>query len=212
MTDAASILFPNDVPVPRQQTPSAAKARPSSSPRDDAAARLFPNEGKADTAPLSAGANDDPASVLFKDQAKADYDSVMTGELDHYTLGAIKDGDADRAGALRGAKSALTEDFRSAGTPSEDIKSAFEIIREHDHSLSPPSAEQIEADFEAGMATLQAELGSSMQSDLGAARAFINDLEKVAPGTIASLERFGAGNDPRLIRAAIKEAKRRGYR
>ncbi|RUU85473.1 hypothetical protein EOB59_31980 [Mesorhizobium sp. M7A.F.Ca.MR.176.00.0.0] len=50
------------------------------------------------------------------------------------------------------------------------------------------------------------------EGDISIARRFIADMELVSPGVVASLERHGAGNDPRLVRAAIKEAKRRGYR
>jgi len=49
-------------------------------------------------------------------------------------------------------------------------------------------------------------------ADLDAARRFISDVEKIAPGTISTLEATGSGNDPRLIRKAIAEAKRRDYR
>ena len=46
--------------------------------------------------------------------------------------------------------------------------------------------------------------------NLGAARRLIDHPEERAPGNKASLEFSGAGNDPRLIRLAIKEARRRG--
>jgi hypothetical protein len=62
------------------------------------------------------------------------------------------------------------------------------------------------------MPLIQAEYGDGYMDDISAAQAFIRDLEVIAPGTIASLERTGAGNDPRLVRSAIKEARRRGYR
>jgi hypothetical protein len=64
------------------------------------------------------------------------------------------------------------------------------------------------APYASSMALLQSE-GVTV-ADLNTARAFVGDLDIVAPGTIASLQLSGAGNDPRLIRAAIKEAQRRG--
>jgi hypothetical protein len=61
-----------------------------------------------------------------------------------------------------------------------------------------------------GLAACQAE--GIADADINLARRFVADLETVSPGTIATLERTGAGNDLRLIRKAIAEAKRRGYR
>lgn len=93
-----------------------------------------------------------------------------------------------------------------------DVREALDIMREHQGNTvaGPVSAEALEAGYASGMAALADEGVTS--ADLNAARAFISDLEKIAPGTIRSLEATGAGNDPRLIRKAVAEAKRRGYR
>lgn len=90
------------------------------------------------------------------------------------------------------------------------IKEAFAIVRDSAETFQPPTPEQLEAGYAAGMAELTA--SGVTEADLRVARQFVRDLEIVSPGVVASLEIHGAGSDPRLVRAAIKEAKRRGYR
>lgn len=220
--DHASILFPNDaVPSKPAQMPEWAQVRHAAAEQrlvgnhgkpDAAAAAMFPNERKAE-APPPAGKDDDAASILFKDDAArkdVDYERAVGGELDQFTLDAMKEGDAERASALKQATAALSEDFRASGTDPASIQEAFTIVRQSADSLSPPTPEQIEAGFVSGMAELTA--SGVTEADVGLARRFISDLELVSPGVVASLERHGAGNNPKLVRAAIKEAKRRGYR
>jgi hypothetical protein len=217
--ETAYILFPSDAPkqvpgwVEAQRT--AAEQRLSRKPDagSDAAAAMFPNEGKADVPP-PAGDNDDPATTLFKEDAAkgAEFDgSVVEEFLNPYVRDAFSEGDKERGEALKAATSSLAEDFRASGASTETLKEAFEIVRESNDRLHPITPEEAQTGMAEGLSTLQSDLGSSFQSDLSAARAFINDLEIVAPGTKASLERNGAGNSLRLVKAAIKEAKRRGY-
>lgn len=223
MTDASHILFPNDAPKPAgvpeyvKAQQAAAEARLLGSQKRDLAQDranvMFPSDAQAAAKPAANGDHTDAAEKLFADDAKQSFDDKVVSDFtDHAILGAFADGDKERGEELKTATFALTENFRAAGTDSNELKAAFEIVNERNDMIVPPPPEQVEADFEAGMTTLQAELGSSLQSDLSAARAFIRDLETVAPGTIATLEHNGAGNDLRLVRAAIKEAKRRGYR
>ncbi|MER8993529.1 hypothetical protein [Mesorhizobium sp. M0678] len=219
--DRASILFPNDVPSKPAQMPEWAQAQHAAAEQrltgnhgkpDAAAAVVFPSERKAD-APPSAGKDDDAASILFRDDAArkdVDYERAVGGELDQFTLDAMKDGDTERASALKAATAALSQDFRASGTDTATIEEAFTIVRQSADSFSPPTPEQIEAGFVSSMAELTA--SGVTESDIGIARRFISDLERVSPGVVASLERHGAGNNPKLVRAAIKEAKRRGYR
>ncbi|TGV61661.1 hypothetical protein EN784_04640 [bacterium M00.F.Ca.ET.141.01.1.1] len=223
--DAASILFPNDVPPKPAQVPDWYQAQRTAAEqrltgthdkpgadKPDAASGLFPSERKADAVP-PAGDKTDVAAMLFKDDAArkdVDYERVVGGGLDHATIDAMKEGDAERAGALKTAAAALSEDFRAAGTDPASIEEAFTIVRQSADSFTPPSPEQIEAGFTASMSELTA--SGVTEGDLGVARQFIRDLELISPGVVASLESHGAGNDPRLVRATIKEAKRRGYR
>ncbi|MER9450113.1 hypothetical protein [Mesorhizobium sp. M0254] len=219
--DAASILFPNDVPSKPAQAPDWYSAQRSAAEQrltgthgkpDAAAAVVFPSERKAD-APPPAGKDDDAASILFRDDAArkdVDYAAHVGGELDQFTLDAMKDGDTERADALKTATAALGENFRSAGTDTASIQEAFTIVRQSADSFAPPTPEQIEAGFAAGMSELTS--AGVTDADLSLARQFIRDLELASPGVVASLDRHGAGNDPRLVHAAIKEAKRRGYR
>ncbi|TGQ15870.1 hypothetical protein [Mesorhizobium sp. M00.F.Ca.ET.217.01.1.1] len=208
--DPAHILFPSDAPrldptlnyVSRDQDAAAARLQR----RVDA-----PASPAAPNAP--AGDKTDVAAALFKDDAAlkdVDFERVVGGELDQVTLDAMKDGDSERANALKAATAALSEDFRAAGTDPASIQEAFQIVRQSADSLSPPTPEQIEEGFASSMAELTA--SGVTEADLGIARQMIRDLELISPGVVASLESHGAGNDPRLVRAAIKEAKRRGYR
>jgi hypothetical protein len=85
------------------------------------------------------------------------------------------------------------------------------IVKERQgDSLLEPTPEQAEQNMTDALAACRSE-GIS-DADINIARRFVADLEAVAPGTIATLERTGAGNDLRLIRKAVAEAKRRGYR
>lgn len=207
--DPAHILFPDDAPKPTEvpeyfkaQT-AAAETRLMGGPKREAA------EKDADD---TAGQTEkSQAEALFPGDVKEFDGGVVSDFLDHHALSAIADGEPERAEALQHATSALTEDFKAAGTSSDDLKSAFEIVREANDFVVAPTPEKIEADMHASLATLQSDLGSTFESDLTAARAFIRDLEIVAPGTVDSLNRNGAGNNLRLVHAAIKEAKRRGY-
>jgi hypothetical protein len=208
MSEQAHILFPDDAPAPAQA--------PDWFTTERAAAEMrlmgSQKQGGEKSTELSAGESEgDAASKIFSDE-KQEFDAgVVEGFLNSRALSARSDGDHERAEALKAATSALTDDFRANGTSSRDAEEAFQILREANDYLTPPSPEQIATDMTANLATLQSELGSSFQSDLDAARAFISDLNKVAPGTIESLSRNGAGNDLRLVKAAIREARRRGY-
>jgi hypothetical protein len=185
---------------------------------DDAAARMFPNDAaKGGTPAPSAGPADptktDDAATLFKDDAKPFDDADAKGFFNGFATSAAGDGDVERAQALNLAGEALIADARKAGTDAAELTSALDVVRERQgDALAPLTPEKLEAEFESGMAAIQQEYGDGYMADLGAARAFIKDLEIIAPGTIDSLNRTGAGNDMRLIRKAIKEAKRRGYR
>ncbi|ESX70659.1 hypothetical protein NKI54_09955 [Mesorhizobium sp. M0663] len=219
--DHASILFPNDAPSKPASVPEWAQAQHAAAEQrltgnhgkpDPAAAAMFPSERKAEASP-PAGKDDDAASILFRDDAArkdVDYERAVGGELDQFTLDAMKDGDTERASALKAATAALSEDFRASGTDTATIEEAFTIVRQSADSFSPPTPEQIEAGFAASMTELTS--AGVTDADLTIARQFIRDLELVSPGVVASLERHGAGNNPKLVRAAIKEAKRRGYR
>ncbi|MGO4834658.1 hypothetical protein AB4144_20605 [Rhizobiaceae sp. 2RAB30] len=180
---------------------------------DQAAHALFPSDAPkagGDQSPAGDEAKD-AASLLFKDDQTAKFDDRETNSFfDTHRLSAIKDGDSGRADEIKVAQEALVADMKAAGTSSADFNEALSVVRDRMGALVPPSSEQIEADFVSGMAAIQQE-GIS-DADLNSARAFIRDLEVIAPGTIATLEHSGAGNDLRLVRKAVAEAKRRGYR
>ncbi|MCL4767754.1 MAG: hypothetical protein KJZ80_16120 [Hyphomicrobiaceae bacterium] len=181
--------------------------------QDNAAARLFPSEGtpRADQPPPAGKEGDDPERVLFKDDA-AQFDAKPVKDfVSGFAASAATDGDHDRAKALEAAGEALVEDFKAAGSDAKEVAEAFDIIRmrQADTIAGPVSTEKLQAEYGSTMAALEAE--GVTTADIDAARAFIRDLEIVAPGTMDSLERTGAGSDARLIRKAIAEAKRRGY-
>ena len=196
----ANVLFPTDAPkgqAPAPQRPAAPQAKPN----DPTAANLFPTEGEKPQRMSDKGFED-----LKPYDAKA-----VTSYIEGFAGSAIAEGDTARADELQAAGAALTQDFAKAGTDPADLTEAFAIVKERhaDTAFGPVSEEKLVADYNATMSNL-AEEGVSI-SDIEAARAFIADLELVAPGTVRTLEATGAGNDARLIRKAIAEAKRRGY-
>lgn len=195
----ANTLFPTDATgqAPAPQRPAAPQAKPN----DPTAANLFPTEGQKPERMSDEGFED-----LKPYDAKA-----VTSYIDGFAGSALADGDTERAEELQAAGAALTQDFAKAGTDPADLTEAFDIVKERhaDTAFGPVSEEKLVADYNATMSTL-AEEGVSI-ADIDAARAFIADLEMVAPGTMHTLEATGAGNDARLIRKAIAEARRRGY-
>ena len=99
--------------------------------------------------------------------------------------------------------------MKAAGTPAAAFNEVLAAFNEADaDNFTPDQRAQM---AEATMAELQADFGSTLDADLNAARQLIADLDKLTPGLIDSLEASGAGNNPRLIRTAISEARRRGY-
>ena len=216
--DPAHILFSGDVPkasqtaewygVMRGQAEARlmGKGHPKPDPASEAAANVFPSESKQEPASVE---GKDAASAIFKNEGSADYEKLVSGELVHNRMAALQDGDTERAEALEAATASLSENFKTAGTPAEELREAFDIVRQS-AGLSPPTPEEREASYAKGMEAVQSE-GIS-DADLIAARRFIRDLETVSPGVVASLNAHGAGNDPKLIRAAVREARRRGYR
>lgn len=225
MSDPAHVLFPNDAPAgsappewfKADQAAATARLMGAHKPAaddDDAAARMFPADAPKNQQPPKAAAPDaDAAEKLFPDDANQFDEKPIAGFFNSVAVSAAGDGDSERAQALNAAGEALIADARRAGTSAAEFASALDIIRERQGDLiAPITDEKLEADFASGMEAVRSEFGATADSDLKAAQAFIRDLDKVAPGTMDSLNRTGAGNDMRLIRAAIKEAKRRGYR
>jgi hypothetical protein len=196
----ANALFPTDATgqAPAPQRPAA----PQTKPNDPTAANLFPTEGQKPQRMSDEG---------FQDLQTYEGAKAVTGYIDGFAGSAIADGDTERARELQAAGAALTQNFAKAGTDPADLTEAFGILRERhaDTAFGPVSEEKLVADYNATMSSL-AEEGVSI-ADIDAARKFIADLELVAPGTMLTLEATGAGNDARLIRKAIAEARKRGY-
>lgn len=223
-TDAAHILFPSDAPVSSQppewfkSSYAAAEQRLMGQHRrddDNQAARMFPAEKGAvgGEAHHSAGDPDaDAAERLFKDDA-AQFDAKPVEDiLDGFAMSALGDGDVERAHEIDAAKDALIEDAKSSGTNAADLSEALSIVHERAaDTITDIPPEKLEADMAETMAILADEGVTDAQ--IRAAQAMISDLDAtVAPGLIDTLARSGAGNDARLIRLAVKEAARRGYR
>lgn len=203
-TEAAHVLFPNDAPTTPPEwfkaDQSAAEQRLMRRAEPPAQAQQ-----RDDTARL---AGPDAAEKLFGSESGADYDKLVSGELDHFTLSAMQDGDTERADALKHATSALADDMRAAGTEAGTLSEAFEIVRQS-AGMTELTHDQREASFSSGMTAVQE--ANISNADLSAARSFIRDLDRVSPGVIDSLRAHGAGNDIRLIKKAVAEARRRGY-
>lgn len=199
MSDAAHVLFPNDVPKV-QQAPAASV---TTSAMPDATRAI--SESPAG----SAAKPDDVASVLFKDDAVDLGAKAVTEILGGFANSAVGDGDGgERFRAIEAARDGLLADAKAHGTDSAELAGAMSIVKElQANSITEPTPEQAVQRMTEGLEACRSE-GIS-EADLNLARRFVADLEIVAPGTIATLERSGAGNDLRVIRAAIKEARRR---
>lgn len=201
--EAAHVLFPSDAPA--SSTPPDWWTANQNSAEMRLAGRHSPKHADL------AGEKADAAEMLFAKDAKGFDDQAAIEFFGGFASSARADGDLDRAAALEAAGAALVADVKAAGTDAADLSEALDIVRERQGDMvgGPVSAERLVEDFASTMAALSSE-GVSM-SDINAARAFIRDMETVSPGTMATLEATGAGNDPRLIRKVIAESRRRGY-
>lgn len=156
----------------------------------------------------TAADSDEPATLTYGDKAPFD-PSPLTSFFDQAALAAMQEGNRDHANEISQSGKAMVADMKAAGTPADLMKSALHAY--HESASEGLSEDQRVEVAQATVAKLQAEYGPAFERDLGAARALIDHLEKVTPGLKASLEATGAGNSKKLIQAAIKEAKRRGY-
>ncbi|MEH2574433.1 hypothetical protein [Bradyrhizobium sp. AZCC 1708] len=218
--DAAHILFPNDAPK-SQQPPdwfkagqAAAEQRMAGRHGDGAAAKVPATGTGGNPAPTAgpADAAKRDTAALFKDDATDAGATEVKDILGGFANSAISDNDGgERARAIEAARDRLLADAKAHGMDTSDLAEAMAIVKERQaDSITEPTLEQAAQAMAAGLEACRAE--NISDADLGIARRFISDLEVVAPGTIATLERTGSGNDIRLIRKAIAEAKRRGYR
>lgn len=224
MSDAAHILFPSDVPGPApQQPPDWFSARQSSAElrlagvHGDGGAAAAPDAGKAGVpappaGPAETAKPDDVAATLFKDDAVS-FDAKPVAEIfDGFASSAISDNDGgERYRAIEAAKDGLIADAKAHGMDAHDLSEAMAVVKERQaDGLFEVTPEQAEQRMTEGLAACRDE--GIADADINLARRFVADLEIVAPGTIDTLNRTGSGNDIRLIRKAIAEAKRRGYR
>ncbi|WOH68662.1 hypothetical protein [Bradyrhizobium sp. BWA-3-5] len=218
--NAAHVLFPNDAPK-SQQPPDWFKAGQTA-----AELRLAGEHGGAPVKVPATGTNGDPsstagsadaakpdvASVLFKDDAVDRGANEVAEILGGFANSAIADNDrGERSRAIEAARDGVLADAKAHGMDIADLAEAMTVVKERQaDTISEATPEQVEQRMADGLAACYAE--GITDADLGIARRFVADLETVAPGTLYTLERSGAGNDIRLIRKAIAEAKRRGYR
>lgn len=201
--DPAHVLFPNDAPKPQQPPAASAPAVPEASKALSAAS-------PAD--PLAAVKPDDVAATLFKNDAVDSGAKGVTDILDGFANSAIADGDGgERARAIEAARDGLIADAMASGTDTKELFSVVNVIHElQANSLVEPTPEQAVQRMSEGLEACRNENIADADLDLGR-RFVVEHLEKVAPGVVATLERTGAGNDIRVIRAVIAEAKRRGF-
>ncbi len=203
----ASIMFPSDAVKPGPDMNRMAFAR------EDAAMRLMRRADPAvadpaDDAEPTPSQTDDVAKLLFSDDATPDYAELIDGELADRYRTASADGDTEHADAIEHAQIALAADFRDAGTDPDAIKIVFSEVRQS-AMMTDMTHEQAEKSYADGLAAVAA--AGYSEAELQGARQLVADLDRVSPGVIDSLSRFGAGNSPKVIAAAVREAKRRGY-
>jgi hypothetical protein len=135
-----------------------------------------------------------------------EFESAMTGQA----LAALKDGNIEKADAIEATRKALTADFEKAGSGGREIGEVMGIVNAYAYSL--PNAETRDQQHVSAMEALSSDWGDHLNANLTIAKRLIRDLDAAAPGLINTLELTGAGNDARLIQAAYREARRRGYR
>ncbi len=210
--EAAHILFPNDAPASVRPVvnPTTSLAARDTAAAYTSAARNAPGDLAEPPAGLSGDAT---AARLFPtEDANETAGERLTADFAEMALHAHAGGDTARAADLREAGAALREDIRESGGLVSDLAEALGYVRDGMGRLEPLTPAEAERASELALAEIgtgYADAGA-LEADLTSARRLVAHMERRAPGTIASLERSGAGNDPRVIRAAIKEAKRRG--
>lgn len=199
MTEPSHILFPADAPA------SEPARAPAPSWHTMTPVPLKPRQ--PEPTPL---ATPDAAARLFHTEMPADHTQPVADILEGFAQSAAADGDHARAEEWQNAASGLSNDFRSAGTPENDIAEIMQLAREAMADVLPGSsvsAERLEATRIAAMDALT-EQGVT-DSDLGLARRLIDEMEAKTPGLKAYLDGTGMGNSPRVIAKAVAEAKRR---
>jgi hypothetical protein len=204
MSDPAHVLFPNDAPK-SEQPPAVAISTPVVQPGK--AVEATPPAGAADAAKA-----DDVAATLFKDDTVDTEAKAVAGIFDGFAHSAISDGDGgERYRAIEAARNGLIADAMASGTDTKELFAVVNVIHElQANSLAMPTPEQAAQRMTDGLEACRSENIADADLDLGR-RFVVEHLEKVAPGTINTLERTGAGNDIRVIRSVIAEAKRRGF-
>lgn len=205
MSDPAHVLFPND--APKSQQPPAATAPTAAAP--DVGKTVSP---ASPAGPVAATKSDDVAATMFRNDAVDSGAKAVTDILDGFANSAISDGDGgDRYRAIEAARDGLIADAMASGTDTKELFAVVNVIHElQASSIAVPTPEQAIQRMSEGLEACRNENIADADLDLG--RRFVAEhLEKIAPGTVYTLERTGAGNDIRVIRAVIAEAKRRGF-
>ncbi len=207
MSDPAHVLFPND-------TPQAATDKTDSALSSPILTVIVPNKATEPSphTEKDAAKPGDVASTLFKSDTVV-FDAKPIAEVfDGFANSAISDQDGgERFRAIEAARDSLIADAKAHGTDAVALADVMAVVKERQaDGLGEPTPEQAAQRMTDGLEACSAE--GITDADLNIARRLIADLEIISPGTIATLERSGAGNDIRLIRTAIKEARRRGYK
>lgn len=211
MTESAHLLFPNDAPKSHQPAAAGESAPILRSP---VLTVIEPGKAVEPTSPTGPAVKTTPdaAAVLFKGDATDAGAKGVTQVLDGFANSAISDGDGgERFRAIEAARDGLIADAMAAGTDTKELFAVVNVVHElQANSVAVPTPEQAVQRMTEGLEVCRNQNIADADLDLG--RRFVTEhLEKIAPGTIYTLERTGAGNDIRVIRAVIAEAKRRGF-
>lgn len=202
--DPAHVLFPSDAPKgPAAAASSATAGAPFQS---DAAALLFPTEGKVTNPAPPAG----PVEGAKPDAAKPSADAAPPERSSIERLDALAEairlgGDTDRAAALTETGNVLLSEAQAHSMPSAELQEVIGLVHEASSTLSPMTAEQNAA----GMTNAMADLADVPAADLDLARGLIRRMAEKMPMLPYQLEATGLGNRPDFIRAVIREARRR---
>ncbi len=194
----AHILFPGDAP----------KTAPAEAPQPSTSAQVAQVEAKTGKTDQPAGP-DDAAAALFGSEVKSDPVTADHADalepLDKLAESARLSGEWERGDQLSEASDVLMSEALEHGMPAADFRDLIGQVHEASATVSAMTAEQL-AD---GKAKAMEELADIPASDLDLARGLIRDMSRKIPNLIGQLEVTGLGNNPKFVRAVVKEAVRR---
>lgn len=205
-TEAAYILFGADKPKSAETSDLGMTRQPPVQPAQDHAKAVKPDQPAGHVDP------DEAARRLFDTEAEADPAQAEYSEalqpLDKLSESARLAGEDERAAQLTEANEVLMSEALEHGMPAADFRDLIGQVHEASGTMSELTADQLSD----GKAKAMRELADVTAADLDLARGLINQMSGKIPNLVYQLEATGLGNNPKFVRAVVKEARRRAGR